>query len=46
MTTGTKIALKGYVLRDGKLVRDPKHLDASARKKRQMAAIKRKGKGK
>lgn len=42
--TGTRIP--GYVLRDGKLVRDPKHLDASARRKRQAAAIKRKDKRK
>lgn len=42
MTTGRKINLPGYVLKDGKLIRDPKHLDASARRKRQSAAIKRK----
>lgn len=43
----TGIKLDGYVLnKDGKLVRDPKHLDASQRKKRQAAAMKRKrGKG-
>lgn len=36
------IKLEGYDLKDGKLVRDKKHLDASARKKRQRAAISRK----
>lgn len=44
MTSGKKINLPGYVMKDGKLKRDPKHLDASARRKRQTAAIKRKGK--
>lgn len=38
----TGIKLDGYVLKDGKLVRDPKHLDASQRKKRQAAVMKRK----
>lgn len=39
----TGIKLEGYDLtKDGKLVRDKKHLDASARKKRQGAAMKRK----
>ena len=43
----TGIKLPGFKLKDGKLVRvrDEKHLDASARKKRQAAAMKRKGKG-
>lgn len=43
--TGKKINLPGYVVdKDGKLKRDPKHLDASAQRKRQAAAIKRKKK--
>lgn len=45
--TGTKIQLKGYVVdKNGKLRRDPKDLDASQRRKRQTAAIKRKRGGK
>lgn len=43
--TGRKIKLDGYTIdKQGRLVRDPKHLDAAARKKRQKAVIKRKGK--
>lgn len=45
--TGHQIKLKGYTFdKDGKLVRDPKDLDASARRKRQAAAIKIKQKRK
>lgn len=43
--TGHQIKLKGYLLKGGKLVRDPKDLDASARRKRQAAAIKIKRNG-
>lgn len=39
--TGKQIKLDGFVLdKDGKLRRDPKHLDASQCKKRQAAAVK------
>ncbi len=42
-----QIKLTGYTFdKHGKLVRDPKHLDASARRKRQAAAIRIKGKKK
>lgn len=45
--TGRKINLPGYELdKDGRLIRDPKHLDAAERKKRQAFARKRKGKRK
>lgn len=42
-----QIKLTGYTFdKNGKLIRDPKHLDATARRKRQSAAIKRKDKRK
>lgn len=38
-----QLKLEGYILdKDGKIRRDPKHLDASQRKKRQAAAAKMK----